>query len=106
MRLAELDPRLSGTESKGVLMHRCPVCKTHYVRTPISDQPFHEESYSPKKFWENGSEMTRKVWQASGEFPDTLTLSPSIDLVEVDPNTGQKIRTLCWHGHIQNGEVT
>jgi hypothetical protein len=106
VRLRDLNPELSGTVRKGVLTHDCPVCKTHRVRTPISNQPFHEESYSPKKFWENGAEMTRKIWHATGVFPDTLTLSPSINLVEVDPSTGQAIRTLCWHGFIQNGAIT
>lgn len=106
MRLRDLNPELEGTVANGVLKHDCPVCKTHRVHTPISAQPFHAESYSPKAFWENGTERMRKIWQASGEYPDTLTLSPSIDLIEVDPKTGAKVKTLCWHGFISNGEVT
>lgn len=106
MRLSELDPRLHGTVRKGVLIHDCPVCRDHKVRTPISAQPFHEEHYSPKRFWKDGTEWTKKIWQASGAFPDTLTLAPSINIVEVNLETGAAIKTLCWHGHIQNGEVT
>lgn len=107
MRLSDLNPEIDGTQGAiRVLVHDCPVCRTHKVRTPISEQPYHEESYSPKAFWGNGTERKRKIWQASGEFPETLTLSPSIDLVEIDPNTGAKVRTLCWHGFIANGEVT
>lgn len=63
----------------------------------ISDQPYHEE---PGK---DGKPV--KVWQASGEFPDTLSLSPSVDIVELNEQ-GEKIRTLCWHGHVTNGDAT
>jgi hypothetical protein len=104
VKLSELDPKLNGTVRKGVLTHDCPVCKDHRVRTPISEKPFHEVSYSPKQFWKNGAERMQKIWQASGKFPDTLSLSPSIDIIEADEN-GNKIRTLCWHGFIQNGDV-
>jgi hypothetical protein len=45
------------------------------------------------------------VWQASGSFPETLTLAPSVDVIEADAQ-GNKIRTRCWHGFITNGEVT
>lgn len=45
-----------------------------------------------------------KVWQSSGSFPDSLTLNPSIDLIEANA-AGQKVRTICWHGWIKNGDV-
>jgi hypothetical protein len=99
-RLADLEPGISGTVADGIIFFDCPVCEgaaAHRVGVLISAQPFHER---PRKEGE-----LYKVWQASGAFPDSLTLSPSIDLVEVDEN-GNKIRTRCWHGFIQNGDVT
>lgn len=109
MKLRDLNPELTGTLDAGAVWHDCPVCKgddAHSVRTPVTRQPFHEESYTPLAHWKNGTERKRKFWQATGEFPDTLTLSPSINIVEVDPDTGAVIRTRCWHGFISNGEVT
>ncbi len=95
MRLADLDPQLKGTISDGAIIFDCPfpACnRSHRVRVAISAQPYHES---------NGM----KYWQASGSFPDSLTLNPSIDLVELNAQ-GQKVRTLCWHGWIKNGDVT
>lgn len=109
MRLSELNPELDGTLEAGAVWHDCPVCKgdaAHRVRTPVTRRPFHEVSYDPPEFWKNGAERKRKFWQASGEFPETLSLSPSINIVEVNPDTGQVIKTRCWHGHISNGNVT
>lgn len=109
MRLSELDPELTGTLEDGAVWHDCPVCKggaSHRVRTPVTRQPFHEVSYDPPQFWKNGTERKRKFWQASGEFPDTLSLQPSINIVEVNEETGAVIATRCWHGFITNGEAT
>lgn len=70
MRLTTLDPKLS---DGGWLRFDCPVCvKNHGIRVPLGP----------------GSQ-----WSATGEFPETLTVSPSIDVG-------------CWHGHIVEGEVT
>jgi hypothetical protein len=106
VKLTELNPELEGTVESGVLKHDCPVCRIHKVVTPISSAPFHEVSYEPQRFWKNGTESKKKIWQATGSFPDTLTLSPSINIVEVNLENGEVIKTVCWHGHIQNGEVS
>ena len=105
-KLRDLHPKLEGTIESGVLIHDCPVDgNAHRIRTPVSSQPFHEEDHDPPEFWPNGKPRRKKIWQATGEFPDTLTLSPSINIVEVDPDTGEAKRTLCWHGFVKNGEA-
>lgn len=101
-RLRDLDPELFGAVEEGKLYLDCPfpACERgHRVCVMVSSKPYHERpsEHDPKR--------VVKVWQASGEFPDTLTLTPSVDLIEADEN-GKKIRTLCWHGHITNGAVT
>lgn len=70
MRLSELDPKLT-TET---LRFDCPTCtkegNAHGIRIPASGG----------------------TWTLSGEFPDSLTVTPSIDVG-------------CWHGFIKDGEV-
>lgn len=74
MRLSSLDPKLSDNK---VLRFDCPKCSQpginncHAVRVPLE-----------------GSH-----WTYSGEFPETLTVMPSIDIG-------------CWHGFISNGDVS
>lgn len=41
-------------------------------------------------------DRTKNLWQRTGETFETLTLSPSVDVSKYG----------CWHGHIQNGEIT
>jgi cell division transport system permease protein len=43
--------------------------------------------------------------QAKRFSTETVTLAPSVDIIEADAE-GNKIRTLCWHGWVQNGTVT
>ena len=89
----------------GTIWFLCPHAGcSHTIRIPISSKPFHERAPRNAHEHSNGIGVV-KVWQASGQFPDTLTLSPSIDIIEADAK-GNKIRTLCWHGHIQNGQIT
>lgn len=75
MRLSDLNPKLSDSR---ILRFDCPTCRDHGIRIPITGA-------DPNK---NGF-----VWAAEGEFPDTVTLTPSVDAG-------------CWHGFICNGEVT
>lgn len=84
MMLRDLSPELAGSTANGVLWFDCPRsgCE-HQVRVPISQGPYHERDVGGGKV---------KVWQATGEFPDSLSLIPSV-------NVG------CWHGFVQNGEV-
>jgi hypothetical protein len=110
MMLRDLSPELVGTIADGVLYFDCPfpACRQsphgpHSVRVPISSAPSHERSPRPGEPAQSNGKV--KVWQASGAFPDTLTITPSIDLILADKN-GNKIRTLCWHGFITNGAVT
>lgn len=78
MRLSELDPKLSAS---GILRFDCPACSpkghAHGIRVALS----------PPAPYEYG-----KTWQRTGEYPETLTLHPSIDAG-------------CWHGQITNGEM-
>lgn len=99
-RLTDLNPELVGAVSEGKLYFDCPFpgCN-HTVCVMISAQPFHERPS------QHPGQRSVKYWQASGSFPESLTLQPSIDLVEVN-EAGQKIRTICWHGHIRDGNVT
>lgn len=106
MRLTELEAELTGTVADGYLLFLCPHpgC-THMIRVPISSAPFHERDPRDATDYPVSRTGKVKVWQATGEFPETLTLSPSVDIIEANEK-GEKIRTLCWHGHIQNGGTT
>lgn len=77
MKLCELDPKL---DKSGFLRFDCPVCSkngnTHGIRVPLA----------PALDGQGHS------WQYTGEFPNTLSLMPSIDVG-------------CWHGFITNGEI-
>lgn len=48
-----------------------------------------------------GGDEPVHIWQATGEFPDTLSLSPSVH-VKDGPKDAQ---TTHWHGRITNGEA-
>ncbi|MGN6206037.1 DUF6527 family protein [Humibacter sp.] len=83
MRLADLHPYLEGTLDGGVVVLRCPLPgHSHRIRIPVR---------------RDGSGVFGGVrfWQASGEFPDSLTIMPSVDASACR----------CWHGLITNGEV-
>lgn len=103
IRLSALHPHLHGTLADGALYFDCPFqgC-SHSIRVAVSSKPFHERA--PRAGEYAGKNGQIKVWQASGVFPETLTIQPSIDIIEADEQ-GNKIRTLCWHGHITNGEA-
>ena len=106
MKLAELEPELVGTVADGLLSFDCPhpSCnRGHRVRVSISAAAFHERPARSQAEMA-GRTGKVKVWQATGVFPDSLTLSPSIDIIEANEK-GEKIRTLCWHGFITNGDA-
>lgn len=47
-------------------------------------------------------QVTNYLWSRVGDDFETLSLSPSIDASQhVDKETN----TVCWHGHISNGEI-
>lgn len=125
MKLSELDPKLVGTLDDGALWFDCPfpACQAnpagvHRVRVAISSAPYHERDPRPGEPNHDNRGMPApdyagpplpplrkvKVWQALGNFSDSLTIQPSIDIIEADAQ-GNKIRTLCWHGFITNGEI-
>lgn len=81
MRLADLNPKLEGSLERGVITFDCPLGHAHKIRVPIHAAPF-------------GEVDGVRYWQASGAFPDALTLHPS---VENGPS--------CWHGNITNGAI-
>lgn len=108
MRLSDLAPKLAGTVEKGVLRFRCPLGAAcpfsygdgtpHWIRVHIHAAPFAEIDGN-------------KHWQASGVYPDGLTLAPSINeySLELDgegkPVEPQRIAIQGWHGFITAGEV-
>lgn len=106
MKLSELDARLHGTLTDGHINFMCPHpgC-SHMVHVPVSAAPAFNRPLVPEQRTPGGKIKTEHVWQASGEFPETVTLAPSVDIIEADAE-GNKIRTLCWHGWVQNGTVT
>lgn len=76
LKLIDLDPKLA----HAVLTFRCPVCKDtpgeHRIRVTLK-----------------GARTIGFQWDWSGTFPNSLTISPSIDAG-------------CWHGFITHGEIT
>lgn len=98
MRLVDLDPNwvsTSGRQGMG-LRFRCPHCDTHLVvwfENPLDNGP----SLDPAKH-------RAPLWKRMGDTFETLTLTPSINASERDPETG-KVVTYHWHGFIQNGEM-
>lgn len=75
MKLKDLDAKLN----ENVLTFDCPSCKdqnAHKIRVPLSP----------------ATDRHGQSWNHGGEFPETLTLQPSVDAG-------------CWHGWITNGEV-
>jgi hypothetical protein len=77
MKLSELDPKLSDS---GFLRFDCPACSkswnAHGIRVPLAP----------------AVDGRGQSWQHTGAFPDSLTLTPSVDAG-------------CWHGRIVNGEI-
>lgn len=92
MRLADLKPRLHKNEV--YLEFDCPLGHPHRILVPI-DAARHPKS-----------------WARSGEFPDSLTLSPSILAHTAAPieqdllgEAYERASACGWHGFITNGEV-
>jgi hypothetical protein len=74
VRLSAFNAKLAG----GFLVFDCPSCAMQYphrIRVPIAPTVFSGFS-----------------WQSAGTFPETFTVTPSIDAG-------------CWHGNITNGEL-
>ena len=86
MKLADLDPKLQGTLDDGFVIFDCPFPgHTHRQYVKVHRAPFAKV---------NG----QNTWEARGEFPDTLSLFPSVN--------ADSPSYPCWHGFITNGEVT
>lgn len=77
MKLKELNPKLS---DNGILRFDCPSCSlkgdAHGIRVPLAP----------------AVDQHGQSWNHTGQFPDTLTLTPSVDAG-------------CWHGWIRSGEI-
>lgn len=85
MRLTDLAPKLEGTLDDGHLRFDCPYPgHDHCLRVRVHRAPF-------------AVVEGENTWQASGEYPDTLTLTPSINADTPEHP--------CWHGFITNGDV-
>lgn len=92
MRLTDLEPKLVGTVERGVLTFFCPYPgHGHKLRVPLTGGPA-------------GEIDGVRHWHAEGTFPDTLTLTPSIDAD--GPSRRRKLNPgPCWHGFVTDGEV-
>ena len=108
MRLADLHPVLQGSLDDGWLHFDCPVCgNKHQVAIHVSRAPFHHRAARPGDH--PSHDGTVKVWQASGEFPNSLTLQPSINIVVGIKDEHENIigwKTDCWHGFVTTGTIT
>jgi len=94
MELAELHPKLDGTVEAGHLTFDCPLGHEHTITIPIGS-------------------ITPKSWASSGEFPGSLTLTPSIWAHNGSPNNQDlrddewdKAAKCGWHGFITNGHIS
>ncbi|MCU1384990.1 MAG: hypothetical protein JWL71_3687 [Acidobacteria bacterium] len=92
LRLSALNPAL---HDNGFLSFDCPVGHPHRITIPISP------------------EADPRPWAQTGEFPDSLSLTPSVLAHTAAPNNPDLLgaeydaASLCgWHGFITNGEVT
>lgn len=86
MKLTDLNPKLEGTLDEGFLRFNCPLGHDHKIRVPV------------------GRYGDRRGWEASGEYPTTVTLTPSIHAITTQANT-DGIEPCGWHGFITNGDV-
>jgi hypothetical protein len=85
-RLRDLEPKLANGYLRFTCpLPDCPLGAGHGIRVAVEKHDGVEEP----------------VWEMSGEFPDTLTLKPSINEWSDYPDG----RRQGWHGWITNGEV-
>ena len=95
--LTDLDPRWlsSGPSRRGMgVSFRCPHCTTRlavWFENPLDGGPSIDR-------------MTHRgpLWKRSGDSFDTITLTPSIDARERDPDT-REVTVVHWRGFISNG---
>jgi hypothetical protein len=92
MRLTELNPRFK----EGVLVFDCPCDRCIDIRR----EPDAERN---KLFCDSRIRIPIKPsdngWEMTGAFPDTITLTPSIQI-------GGPLGGKCnWHGYLTNGEM-
>lgn len=98
MRLTELNPQLHGSVDGGSLGFDCPLGHPHRIIVGISRTP------APHH------------WLSTGEYPDTLTLTPSIlaheghvnddSLNHPDHKAEYDAAAKCgWHGFIETGGI-
>lgn len=90
MQLSDLNPTLSGDMGNGVVEFDCPGHADVRITIPFRHQTA-------------GDVDGVHYWQATGSFPDTLTLIPSIRMSYRDVD-GKDVDEL-WHGFITKGEV-
>jgi hypothetical protein len=89
VRLADLNPKLVGSNDEGILRFDCPLGHAHKIRVPV------------------GRYGDATGWNASGAFPETLTLTPSIHAHTAEPHDlrDPNNRDCGWHGFVTNGEI-
>ncbi len=99
MRLADLDPRwlASGPKRHGMgVSFRCLHCDIRlavWFENPLDGGPSIERS-----------SHRGPLWKRTGDAFDTITLTPSIDAKERDPET-RAVIMVHWHGFIADGAL-
>jgi hypothetical protein len=87
MKLTDLNPKFSGTNEEGWLRFDCPLGHAHKIRVPV------------------GRYGTARGWEATGVFPHSISLTPSIHAIQAEPNRPTDERDCGWHGFVTNGEI-
>lgn len=85
--LAALDPKLT---AEGILTFDCPACTPGLPTSKVTDNSEQHRLRIPLKPAKNN--QRGYSWDHSGEFPLTITLTPSVDAG-------------CWHGFVTGGQV-
>lgn len=93
MKLAELSPKFMTIDEKRVgLVFLCPICKGTKQNNP-DDHCHHVGVRFSNPL--DGAPAYPRGWHRTGETLETITLAPSIMMLD-----GCK-----WHGFVENGEL-
>ena len=91
MRLADLHPQFrmidDGNGPRRWLRFDCPLGHGHQIGVPVEGPG---------------------AWGMTGELPDTLSITPSIDASRREPQPSDSaylVRACGWHGFVTDGEV-
>jgi len=102
--------RRQGNQVEGAqgVLFQCPVCSVGLEEGTEDGRHFYRGAHyvlvwfrNPRNAPNVPAEVWPKPrWTFTGDTLDTLTLTPSINLID------DKGNTTCWHGHVTNGQTT